>query len=657
MKNLRNKTPLAFFLLVITGLLLPGTASAQNSGLQYCTITATGTGKTTGDIVAMTIYNPSDMEVKGSLGPYYIPSGGSYQPYITTEKVPVTVPSGKTVYITLKGFCTDITKPAAGEKDNFKPINTWIRIDDSHSGVLPPSKLNINPESHPELAAPYFLGALEAITKAYDGMKEKGNIITPFSNAPEKEREAVIQQTFWIYAAATRQKPYTKEQFSTRTYEQYEEKTHIKPFTLPADKKQQLDKGIDDFWNTFQAVGTEAKILNTPSKPEDEKFFTPISGPQVTPCTCTKCEIKIPMRIIDLATNKEITADSVPWMDNKVRVEPPVVKCDCPEECIPYTFVQIRTVPHYKHHGNSGSLWWSTPLEQINIWDAGSMDFEAEYKCECANRPCGEGKVSRTIYFTCANDCNDSIKSKNHGSLSFPFNGGNAKISGNVFSIESKECGPLKFELNFNLETVFCNLSDDEVFSQLLSIMRSQTSGGVTTEYYSSTDLTMGGPSSDGNMGKFYGFGFSQIVDGSQVAVFIGIDKDKCVFDITIFCNGNTYGFAAPPYLSPVQLTAMANGLTAPTSGQSWTNALLILSQLARANANNQGPAYQQAMRNYLAKVLNQVTTLLSNTNNPQLKTQLQDLRNAAAECLDKGDFKLLDNVMQKMIPVANAMN
>jgi len=84
---------------------------------------------------------------------------------------------------------------------------------------------------------------------------------------------------------------------------------------------------------------------------------------------------------------------------------------------------------------------------------------------------------------------------------------------------------------------------------------------------------------------------------------------------------------------------------------------LLILSQLSRADDNNQGPAYQQAMRNYLAKILNQVTTLLSNTNNTQLKTQLLDLRNAAAECLQKGDPKLLDNVMQKMIPVANAMN
>jgi hypothetical protein len=261
MKNLRTKTRVTFFLSVITGLLLPCIANAQNPGLQSCTITATGTGKTTGDIVAMAIYNPTDKEVNGSLGPYYIPSGGNYQPYITMKSNPVTVPAGKTINITLTGFCADITKPAATEKDIFKPISTWIKIDDTHTGVLPP--VNINPDTHPELAAPYYLQALEAITNTYDGMKEKGNITTPFSGNPEKERESVIQQTFWIYTSATRQKPYTKEQFTERTYAQYENSSHINPSNLSTDKKQQLDKGIDDFWNTFQAVGTEAKVLNT----------------------------------------------------------------------------------------------------------------------------------------------------------------------------------------------------------------------------------------------------------------------------------------------------------------------------------------------------------------------------------------------------------
>ncbi|HWR33943.1 MAG TPA: hypothetical protein VN451_10465, partial [Chitinophagaceae bacterium] len=373
MKNMFYKSRVLSFSFVITSFIMAMPAAAQNSGLQNCTITATGTGKTTGQVAALTIYNPSEKEAKGSIVSCIIPSDGNYQPYITIKMVPViVVPAGGTIDVKLNGYCTDITKPAATEKDIFKPITTWIKIDENTKEQIPPFKTNINPDTNPEQSAPYLLKSIEEISKAYDKLKTEGKITTPFSGSPEKEREAVIQQTFWIYTSELRQKPYTKEQFSTRTYEQYEEKTNIKPITLPTDKKQQLDKGIDDFWNTFQAVGTEAKILNAPSKPEDENMIKTISGPVQTPCICTKCEVVKPMRIIDLATNQEITADSVPWMANQVRVEPPVVKCDCPEECIPYTFVQIRTVPHYKNHGNSGSLWWSRPLEEVNIWDAGS---------------------------------------------------------------------------------------------------------------------------------------------------------------------------------------------------------------------------------------------------------------------------------------------
>ncbi|HWR33862.1 MAG TPA: hypothetical protein VN451_10055, partial [Chitinophagaceae bacterium] len=203
----------------------------------------------------------------------------------------------------------------------------------------------------------------------------------------------------------------------------------------------------------------------------------------------------------------------------------------------------------------------------------------------------------------------------------------------------------------------FCNLSNDQVFSELITMAQSNLSNGNLKEFHSTRNLSLGGVSTDPNMGRYYGFSFSKQVNSKEITVFISVDKEKCVFDISLFCDDKIYEFSAPPYLSPGQLTAWANGLTAPTNQQSWVNAMLILSHLARADEHGQGGAYQQALRNYLAKILNQATSLMSNPKYAQLTGQLQALKNAAAECLAKGDFKLLDNVMQKMIPVLNAMN
>ncbi|NOT51585.1 MAG: hypothetical protein HOP10_09935 [Chitinophagaceae bacterium] len=651
MKNLFLKSRIPIFLSIAC--LLSSTFVRAQIGAM--TITATGTGKTTGDIVAMTIYNPSDREVKVSLGPYFIPSGGQYQPYITLKQ-PVTVPAGQTIKINLQGFCADITKPPVDEKTNFKPITEWIKIDENTGGQPPPFQLRLDPDTKPAEMAPYLLQALNGISDRYDKLKTEGKITTPFSGSPEKEREAVIQQTFWIYTSELRKKPYTKEQFITRTYEQFEEKNNIKPITLPKEQKEKIDKGIDDFWNTFQAVGTEAKVLNVPSKPEDKPFTPTVSGPDVKPCDCTKCEVVTPMRIIDKETGKEITKDSVPWMANMLTFEPPVIRCNCPDECKPNTFVKIRYTPHYKYYSHSGSLWWQRPLE-VNMRDPGYMEFEAEYECECANKPCGKGVEKRIIHFTEKNNCCDSIRRKNNGLLRFGFKDGYAQISDNTFWFESKDCGYQSFDFGFNLEVIFCNLSDDQVFSELITMAQSGLSKGNLSEFHSTRSIGMGGVSTDPNMSRYYGFSFSKQVNGKEMSVFISIDKEKCVFDVSMFCDGKMHEFSAPPYLSPGQLTAMANGLPAATNGQGWVNAMLILSHLARADEHNQGPAYQQALRNYLAKILNQVAVLMNNPKNAPLMAQLEALQKAAGECAAKGDFKLLDNVMEKMIPVVNAMN
>lgn len=665
MKNTFYKSRILFFLFLLPGFLMTLPLAAQNFGLQNCIITATGTGKTTGDVVAMTIYNPSEKEARGSIGPLIIPCQGDYQSYITLKYIPeIVVPSKGSIDMKLSGYCIDVTKRAATEKDIFKPINEWIKIDENATGQIPPFKTTINPDTNPGEAGPYLLKAIEEISKSYDKLKSEGKISTPFSGNPEKEREAVIQQTFWIYTSELRQKPYTKEQFSTRTYEQYEEKTNIKPITLPTGQKQQLDKGIDDFWNTFQAIGTEAKILNIPSKPKEPEIVTPISTPEVKHCFCGECRLVEGQRI-EIYLEKDgspFAGDSIPWSTNQIFIDRPEILTTCvPDDCPPYREFEMRTTITYKDKR------YNAPPPAWGVYDftrkspvmehQGEMLIEFHYKCFCGSTFCGEGTSSRKVYFIERNNCCDSIRAKNNGDLQFNFKGGNAKISGQKFSVHSDVCGDQDFNFGFNLEAIFCNLSNDQVFSELIAMAQSNLSKGNLKEFHSTRNMSMGGPATDPNMARFYGFSFSKLVNGKEISVFISIDKERCVFDLSLLCDDKLYEFSAPPYLSPAQIAGMANGLNVPTSQQSWVNAMLILSHLARADEHNQGAAYQQALRTYLAKILNQVSILTNNPKNAPLMGQLEALRMAAGECLAKGDFKLLDNVMTKMIPILNAMN
>ena len=156
--------------------------------------------------------------------------------------------------------------PVASLPGNWKPLtsNGWEKAPGS-SALIPgtgqPLGHTIEIQKHPKEAAPILFEALTSISNAYDKMKNEGSVVTPFSGNPEKEREAVIQQTFWIYAAELTGKDYKVEDFSQNTVRQFETATGQHFEKQPAEVQNQVQGGVVDFWNTFQAVGAEAKTL------------------------------------------------------------------------------------------------------------------------------------------------------------------------------------------------------------------------------------------------------------------------------------------------------------------------------------------------------------------------------------------------------------
>ncbi len=50
------------------------------------------------------------------------------------------------------------------------------------------------------------------------------------------------------------------DDFRENTIHQYETVSGHSLAKAPKEQKKQVEQGVNDFWNTFQAVGTEAKV-------------------------------------------------------------------------------------------------------------------------------------------------------------------------------------------------------------------------------------------------------------------------------------------------------------------------------------------------------------------------------------------------------------
>lgn len=200
--------------------------------------------------------------------------------YPSTVAVPTRMaPSLSKALDMLSGTTKPKPKPSPGMPS---PGHTTLRVDcpDGLLAPLPtipdtdiPLPTPVSPDKHPAVAVPLLLDAIQRVIRTYDELKPKGAITTPFSGNPDKEREAVIQQTFWMYTAALRGEPYAKPDFRANTIRQFEQNTGKTFAQTPPPQQEKMDKGVDDFWNSFEAVGAEAKIL--PRAPEPPK---PVPG-------------------------------------------------------------------------------------------------------------------------------------------------------------------------------------------------------------------------------------------------------------------------------------------------------------------------------------------------------------------------------------------
>jgi len=281
------------------------------SGQQSLKVIAKGTGQTTGHIAELSVTNSSDkpMLIKPQI--VFIPSSGRYQSYVGRISQGNNIAAGESASIPVIGYCTDVHKPPVALGSEMPPIVDWICVQDPEmnlevlngisiipSSELPPFGLNDIPEI---TASPGFtfigLDPNEAITATWPGtntpiegtiqladneidfvpfiidaviriekiayeLVSEGLVTTPFSNDSKREAEALIQQSIWIYMGAITGESYTKDDFSEQIIVQYEDKTQTEIEEASAETVDRLEKGIDDFWSSFELVGMEAKVIS-----------------------------------------------------------------------------------------------------------------------------------------------------------------------------------------------------------------------------------------------------------------------------------------------------------------------------------------------------------------------------------------------------------
>ena len=197
------------------------------------------------------------------------PPGGSAGPPHHTISITVTDqpshPSFDPGMISTMVGSPGYSEDSDNEKDS-KIQATWPGTEKEIEGSFDPE---IDPIVFAQLAAE---GLLLIIEEA-EIIQNSGIYITPFSNDKDREMEAILQQTFWIFVADLMGEEYDMEDFTNNVYQQFEDATGQSVTALPEQQKDQVDSGVVDFWNVYSAVGVEAKVFSTEPEPVPDILF------------------------------------------------------------------------------------------------------------------------------------------------------------------------------------------------------------------------------------------------------------------------------------------------------------------------------------------------------------------------------------------------
>ena len=269
---------------------------------------ASGTGKSTGEIARILLTNTDSVPLVLAPQTVYIPSDGQHQGYVGRIPGRVLVDAGAQVSISVSGYCIHPNRPPAPAGYELPPLSEWVpvgvavsvpgnpppltkevyiatatpvdRFSDSQIEVLKTSPVfkpwkkppagtlptwpgstlpiggTININKSPEIVAPLIVALVEAVEDAADELIREEKVHTPYSGYSYKERQTLVQHTVWIYMSLLTGDRYSRDDFRNMVDKQVGGTP-----TLPKEEKENLQTGINEFWNAFEATGVKAKVL------------------------------------------------------------------------------------------------------------------------------------------------------------------------------------------------------------------------------------------------------------------------------------------------------------------------------------------------------------------------------------------------------------
>lgn len=311
MKNFR------YILFAIGGLFV---VSMQQTGAQGVNHRprVSGTGRTTNHICMMMTNNPESQPFVFLMPPAIVPAAKGYQPYIVPDSIKFSIPARDSALFPVNGYCLDIHTLPVPVGVPFPPVDSWITPANASSVPLPgqmlspqsgfvplkveegfplltypdtdiPFPYTIDLSKNTQAASGLIFEFSRRIIEAFDVLQEAGQISTPIPDS--RERTEIIQQTIWYVMSILQGDPYKKEQLHDRIVDQYVANSGIPIESAPLAVQQDLEKGVDQIWETISLVGTEAKVLYTkPSGTVQKKI--------INCCKCGDLQIKFSLKML-----------------------------------------------------------------------------------------------------------------------------------------------------------------------------------------------------------------------------------------------------------------------------------------------------------------------------------------------------------------------
>ena len=323
-------------------------------------------------------------------------------------------------------------------------------------------------------------------------------------------------------------------------------------------------------------------------KPQATVVKPPVKK-DVDPCKGADCEVVESIRIFNNKTGEEITeGNSIQW-GVVLRAELPEIMNSCDPECNPEVRVKMRRIPNYLYVNRSPSEWSEQPIT-TRIESPGEIVYEAVYKCYCDGKLISTETLSRTIQLVETNNCCDNIRQ--HGtpgtveSLRFAFkNRGYVKIRRNNIELFIPGVIFETYSFNFHLESVFCNLENNQVYAEVRRLMEES----VSFSNSSAENISLVGPTGDiEGREPYYCLSFlrSVTVNGEtkELVVTISINRATCEYSVRVIFDGEHYENNPNSIYSTVEFLAELRNLGNPEESFYWNRLLFLWAEHFKLN-------------------------------------------------------------------------